>query len=447
MTNPKNWLERLKSRPATGNYWQDYRQREAVAVLEANENNGDWAALSTYGNGFIREAAVRRLLESPSPQALAALLERLNDWVPQVRELAIEGVRPYLVPTQVEALLYSLKSLMALAKRQRTDHAPTLAAARAALLAPEVRVTLENAWRDSRGSEARFLFELLVEDLENRPQLLRRAVSHADMSVRRMAVQACDELSAEQAVPLLLRALETPGASVRVMALRALLGHSTEPHPYLQKALLDASAAVRALALWAAPRWNLDPRSVLRERLRLAPPQTKRAWLGVLGLAHDLKETLDEIWLTAARNAGPVAVRLASLEWQADNIPMLVTALNDGPKKVFLRATELLRKQSWEEVQTSLDERLVETLDSDRRDALVRLRPGWQQLAYLLRRLDAASPQDHASTLARLGDWCLGQYLIVDPMTPKPQRDALLARVKELEMSGALPTGCTERLK
>lgn len=445
----KDWLERLKSRPASGNYWENHRRHEACKALAACGDTNDWLTLSTHGNGFVREIAVRKLSEQSSPAALAALLERVNDWVPQVRELAVTAVQRYLIPEQAPALLHALPQLMALAERQRADHGPTLAAARAALQAPEVRKGVEASFVARHGQAARFLFDLLLEVSDEPANLLRTALAHREMTVCQMAVPACQALPTEQAHSLLLDALKNPGASVQVSVLRSLLTRLDDPQEVLRDALLAASPSVRNLARWAAPRWQIEPREVLETRLRQPIPKRKREWLGVLGLACELAVELDEPWCSSALLSPMSSVRLAAVAGLADTqLREQLAALDDPADKVFAKAVERLSKQLWTVLQTELDDRLDRdwhSLPAARRAALMNLRPRWQQLAYLLRRLDA-NPEEQDSWLKLIAAWCQWQYVVIDPTTAKADRERLIARVRDLENSGALPDGCAARL-
>lgn len=448
MKHLKDWLERLKSRSTSGDYWEDRRHHEALETLATVSDEGEWIKLSGHSNGFVREVAVRELSKQSSPATLAALLERVNDWVPQVRKLATEGVRQYLAVEHAQALLYALPQIMALAECQRADHGPTLAAARSALQAAQVRNQVEAAFISNQGKTARFLFELLLEVSDGSPHLLEKALAHREMIVRQLAVLACQALQTEQAVPLLQQALNTPGASVRVRAVQVLLQRLDDPRVLLRSALLDASAAVRNLALWAAPRWQIDARCVLDNRLQQSIPQSKREWLGLLGLANDLGARLDGDWLAAALHAPQSNVRLAAVGNLDDtHLNEQLAALDDAADKVFALAVQGLSRQSW----TVLAEPLQARLDRDwhqfsaaRCGALMHMLPRWQQLAYLLRRLDNDDADDYWLTL--IAQWCQQQYLMVDPTTAKDERTKLLERVRYLESRGELPSGCTARL-
>jgi len=445
----KDWLERLKSRPASGDYWEDRRHQEAREALATCQGAGDWFTLSTHHNGFVREVAVRELSELPSPAALAALLERVNDWVPQVRQLANAGVQRYLVPEHAPALLHALPPLMALAERQRADHRETLAAARTVLQGAEVRDAVQAAFLVQQGKSARFLFDLLLEASDEPVSLLGKALAHREMTVHQMAVSACQSLPTEQTVPLLQLALATPGASVQVKAMHALLSRLDEPREMLRDALLDASPAVRSLARWAAPRWQLDAGEVLVKRLDAALPKSKREWLGVLGLASELEVSLDERWRAAALSSPMASVRLAALTSLGDeHLSEQLAMLDDPADKVFTKACERLGRQPWDALERELDVRLDrdwQCLPAHRRAALMALRPRWQQLAYLLRRLDN-EVQQRDYWLAWIANWCQQQYLMVDPTTAPAERRKLLAQVAELQNNGALPPDCVTRL-
>ncbi|AZC49921.1 hypothetical protein [Pseudomonas chlororaphis] len=82
---PPSWHDQLS----------DYEARRVREVMDTLDRHSAWLELSRFGNGFVRQAAVRGLAAQPSAEALAALLERLNDWVPQVRQEAAAAVEAY----------------------------------------------------------------------------------------------------------------------------------------------------------------------------------------------------------------------------------------------------------------------------------------------------------------------------------------------------------------
>ncbi|QLL15669.1 PBS lyase [Pseudomonas chlororaphis] len=427
----------------------DYEARRVREVLEAQDAHSAWLELSRFGNGFVRQAAVRGLAAQPSAEALAALLERLNDWVPQVRQEAAAAVEFYLVPERAGLLLQALVPLLVLADKQRADHGATLERARAVLLMAQVRPEVESAFGRCRGKAARFVFELLLEGVEDRAALLAIALGHSEVSVRQRAVDACAGLPAEQAVPLLEQVMRSRGASVRVKALRLLLPLLADPGTHLRQALLDPSAALRCLAHWAAPRYRLEPREVLLARLLEPAPLNKRQWLGLLGLAKELREPRADAMLHQALASKALTVRLLALQTLGERgLAQQLAALDDPSDKVFDCALGLLREQPWAAFEEALEQRLDQhwhALPKARRWALLGLKPGWRQLQYLLHRLDQAGSQA-AYWREALACWCDARYAMFDPVTPKPLREALAQRLQAMEEAGEVPRGSLKRL-
>jgi HEAT repeat protein len=445
----QKWLDRLKNKQVPASSWSEHRRNEALELLKNAKSRETWVELSTHYNGFIREVAVRELCSQPSPEALVALIDRLNDWVPQVRNLALAGLNHYLSISQAQALLFALEPLMALAARQRADHGPTLISVIDVLQSPDIQDEVHANFLARQGKAARYLFKLLLEKNTAPEALLRSALAHRELTVRLVAVSACQELPVAQASPLLIEALSQPGAKVRVCVLRALLPLLDDPRPLLRKALLDASPSIRSLAHWAAPRNNVDPLAVLSEQVGRGLPAGKRDWLGVLGLATELNVELDKLWLTAALRSSYTTVRQAAVRLLGgDQLPELLVALDDLSDNVFYAAVAKLDKRPWTSVSAGLGAKLDQDwheLSTARRQAILHLKPGWQQVAYLLERLDT-EPVAKAFWLRQVELWCDHQYQIVDPVTSKTERGALVKKLQNLAAAGLIRSDSVARI-
>ncbi|MCP2076359.1 UNVERIFIED_ORG: hypothetical protein J2Y77_005795 [Pseudomonas lini] len=435
MSAIQSWLDRLKNKQIPQSSWAEHRRNEALELLAHAGTDATWIELSNHYNGFVREVAVRELCSHPSPEALVALMDRLNDWVPQIRDLATAGLEHYLSPSHVEALLFAVEPLIALAARRRADHGKTLQAARAVLQSSVIRETVHANFLTRKGKAARYLFELLLESDPAPEALLRSALAHREVTVRLIAVPACQALPVAQARLLLLEALSQPSAKFRVCVLRALLPLIDDQRSVLCEALLDASPSIRNLARWAAPSSNVDAPTVLADRLKQDLPTRKRDWLGVLGLAADLDIELEPQWQKEALSSPFSTVRHAAISVVSDSqLSELLGALDDSSDKVFTAAIARLNKQPWALVKAGLDAKLDRDwheLSEMRRSSILKLQPLWQQVAYLLARLDA-EPAAQAFWLRRLNTWCERQYLMVDPVTPKAERAELAERLRAL---------------
>jgi HEAT repeat protein len=428
----------------------DYEARRVREIQETHDVARALVELSRFGNGFVREAAVQRLAGQASTEALLALLERLNDWVPQVRQQAHKAVEQFLVVERVDLLLQTLTPLLALADKQRVDHGDTLLKARVLLSLPQLRGQVEQAFGSCRGRAARFVFDLLLEHCADRPAFLANALMHEDVTVRQKAVTACADLPTADAVPLLERTLQSSASSLRVQALRGLLSMQDDPREHVQVALLDGSSAVRCLARWAAPRHAVDSHDVLLSRLAKDVPVSKLEWLGLLGLAKDLGQPLPAAVLQAALQSPVAVVRVQALQLMGDaGLEQQLAALDDHADKVFRSAVQLLNHQTWSHFDAQLEQRLDRdwhVLSDQRRAALLGLKPVWRQLQYLLRRYDQATV-DADVWLNQIAVWWGAQYTLVDPLTPKVQREALLQRLQAMEDSGDLKSGTVRRLR
>jgi len=435
------WLALLDNRPAPVGEWATYRRDEALQLLRHAEKTGDWITLSNYRNGFVREVAVRELIDRPSPGALVALIERLNDWVPQVRDLAKAGLARYLSPTHVPALLFALEDFMALALRHRADHAPTLKAVRAVLQSVEADNEVYTSFLTRQGRAARYLFTLLLEKDGDRQTLLRDALAHRELTVRLLAVTACHELPNVRAVPLLREALLRPGAKVRVCVLRALLPLLENPQPTLCTSLLDASPSIRSLARWVAPSHGVDAHSLLVERLNQDLPTARREWLGILGLAKELGVELEHSWLAAAARSDYPDVRRGVIGLLGEGqVSLMLAALDDPSDAVFMAAAAQLDKQPWNSLKAELDARFDRDwheLPTTRRRTLMQLRPRWQQASYLIGRL-TSEPVAQVFWAHEVDLWCEAQYQIVDPITSRAERGAIIDKLRNLASRGLI---------
>ncbi len=447
MNEIRGWLDRFVNKQGAAQSWADRRRVEALELVAQAGNDAAWVGLSRHCNGFVREVAVRELIRTRSPDALAALIDRLNDWVPQVRDLAAAGLKQYLSPSQAPALLAALEPLIALEARQRVDHGPTLMAARTVLQSPLVREEVYRHFLTRQGKAARYLFDLLLERDAEPEALLRSALAHRELTVRLMAVAACKQLPAYQARPLLAEALPRPGASVRVCVLRALLP-LLDPLDVLRDALLDASRGVRGFACWAAPRSGLDAAALLTERLQGDMPVTKRGWLGVLGLADELNVELDVQWLEKAlRSDYPTVRESAVLQLRDDHLSLLFEMIEDPSDRVFSVSVARLGKHPWSSLK-QLNSKLSQrwhALPAARREAILGLLPAWPQLAFLLARLDAETDLQ-AFWLRQLAHWCDRQYLMVDPVTPRIEREAAAEKLMQLAAQGLLSIEKVQRI-
>ena len=207
-------------------------------------------------DGHVREAAVRALGAAVHGPALPLLLERVNDWVPEVRQAAREAVAAFLHAEHLDAWPPALGALGALQRGSRADHAALLHDIAAFLLEPGHVAALKAAGAGMTRASARVLlsFELShATDEATRFRVLHDAATSSDVVMAATAIARLDSLpSPSHRIGLAGAACVSPFASIRASGLRAALRTGDASVASLVRALsTDDSAGVRAVALAA----------------------------------------------------------------------------------------------------------------------------------------------------------------------------------------------------
>lgn len=78
--------------------------------------------VSFHPNGYLREKAIKKLAELGNNRALPFILIRLNDWVPQVRNVARNAIENLIGMNGLEGLALSVPLLKRLEKCRRANH-------------------------------------------------------------------------------------------------------------------------------------------------------------------------------------------------------------------------------------------------------------------------------------------------------------------------------------
>lgn len=410
-----------------------------------------WQSLITCWDGFEREAGLRAVRSEQTRERLSAIIVRLNDWVPQVREAAKLAFGDYLTPTYATWLIAQLPDLLALEKRKREDHSVTLGKLAALLATPECLPLCIPALQSSRGACARLLFQVLAQSMtgDEREAFLITSLHHSDFSVRRLALGNAMELPQASAQRAIAFGLASNSGVLRRLSFLAAIRLQSSRAQLIEAFLTDPSPATRSAALWAAKQYDVDPSQVLHAHLCAGTPTTKAQWLGVLGLAQDLNVPAPQAWLTAALEQSSGDVRALVLDIEGGDRPArLVAAIADPSRPVFEASVKGLRPQPWSTIASAFTRRLDDLwaeLSPSRRVALLELMPKWTQAGFLLKQLQSSS--DEPCALEQISVWADTQlYAISDRETSKDERSRVIEQLTALERDRALPPGSIARL-
>lgn len=172
-------------------------------------------------NGFKREAAIAELENYPSEQTIKALIERANDWVPEVRrraqstliKLCKEKTRPYFIN--------QLDNLYHLNQCSRENHSAFISEIENILMSSKDHklVQLQLCKSNSALHYAKLLkknFDLLI--------LAKACLAHSNLSLRLYAITLAGKLEdQQQKEALLLRCISDKYGLVRRNSLRLIL--------------------------------------------------------------------------------------------------------------------------------------------------------------------------------------------------------------------------------
>jgi len=232
-------------------------------------------------SGYIRERAVRQLATESGGAELSLLLERTNDWVPQVRTLAQAALVARLTPEYAHALACHLDQIEALTRLRRTDQEPFVRAVQRLLLSPEGEAALLRACDDAPPLARRHCRHLAATQLEGERghAWLHRALSDEAFWLRALAARhAARSATAEQLVLWTREQSTRPPSEIAQRLLYALVERFPEAaQPVLAELVFSPNGGVRRTAQFYFP-----PKEALLAQYRAALPQHE----AVLGLGE-----------------------------------------------------------------------------------------------------------------------------------------------------------------
>lgn len=376
--------------------------------------------LSSYWDGHVREAAVRKLRHAHSPDALRAIIERLNDWVPQVRSAAVEAAVTFISGNDIAHTLPCLDAILALSRKQRADHTSFIALIDRLLSRPETHATVKAFFNASRGAVARHVFtQMLSWQSVELNKTIATGARHPDLTVRMAALKACGQLDETKSSPILKLFLEDKQPAIRKEALRAMWSRNDSLNTrtgLLQRFLVDSSTSVRELALWYAKQIEFDVDGYLQFYMQSFPRHdaNDQGALGLIGMVS--AQHYLPLVQSSFKNGRPVVRRAALVAWVQINKETAAEAVAEAlleTGKVSKTAKQLLSKGR---VDLSAEQfiYIVETAlnrqQFDKALGFISQLPLWERFEYLLRCLANASDNaERIKIVSALQEWELAQ--------------------------------------
>lgn len=310
--------------------------------------------MSGHGSGYVREAVIKRCVELARADLFLLLIDRLNDWVPEVRSLARQGVLTVLPLMPVSTLLAALTGMLTQSARSRDRYVDWQQQFEAALIEHVPVDDFAHAVASADIKTARSAAYALHKYATVEPARLLAlcATRNDDIVLTDRALELVALLPTEQRIAHYRTALRSTFGPVRAKSLQALLACS-EDMPALEAtavaALTDPQSSVRSIAArFLTPR-GFDLRAHYRHRLSDAGTAAAQTRICLIALAS-LRNADDLAFVKSFLQHDGVLIRLAALSaWlriaEKDKDAVADAAIRDGAPRIVKLALELVRKR------------------------------------------------------------------------------------------------------
>ncbi len=299
-------------------------------------------------SGYVREAALRRCVRLALPELFPVIVERLNDWVPQVRQTARTAIITLLPLVPTAQILAELPAILRLHSGGRGDHAAWLEHFEAVLVqasrCDDIVAAVQSAdVRVARACTHVIWKHKLLDSASLITLILQRS---DDIVLARQAVSMCSQLPHAAQVAQYQQAAQSHFGPVRVIAVRALLGMSAADRLQVATdALTDLLSPVRAVAMHYLTASGFDVRAYYRTLLLGGPRSARRTRICLSALAS-LRNGDDIALITAFLDNEGASIRIAAYAaWlklaEHDKDMIACTAFGDtapGVRKFALQA-------------------------------------------------------------------------------------------------------------
>ncbi|KAB8038554.1 hypothetical protein [Janthinobacterium aquaticum] len=392
---------------------RDWRHAE-LESLRQSSSAGDLANWLRHDDGRLREAALARTAEAGMAELYPAVMERLNDWAPQVRQAARSALVTMLALMSESQVLAALGLLERLFLATREDHTQWIEQFEAAALEKIGPQAVLKAITGQQIRTARACFRIARQHrLAPLDTLVKQTLQYAHDI--RIAIAAFDLIAeAEQSVQssLFEAALANKFGAVRTRALRALLAASDQSRarPVAMAALADPYSAARGAAIWHLQQMGVETDRYYLEQLATGalPAKKIRLCLSALcghgnhGQLAVIKSYLNSPWSSVQVSALLAWARLDKSA-RDDIVVVALQSEATAPRKIALLMTE--------KYGACIDTATAVTMSLDKADSGLALafaqRDPWIWLATIINLWSQAAPAAplRCTLIEELGKW------------------------------------------
>ena len=366
-----------------------------------------------HWNGYVREAAIKKLDLINTGAEIPYLLLRVNDWVAELRIAATQSIRARLKPQFVDSLLGSFALILRLKDTRRADHTQLLREIYGLLQQDENRPALLKYLQSDDRTIRRAIFRLfLTSENPISFEVFEKALTENDSVIRVIAAESVGTKVAGERLEQLLRVMKKDRfMPVRREALRIEVKHDLPTaRQSLVSALLDAHPSMREEARYQLRKTSvpMDMASHYRQSLESGLFLFAAiSGLGETGGVTDAQSVLPFVSHQHSKIRHAAIKALAQLDFSS-HVDSLFKALGDESPRVSRQALMSLLKGR----AMISGERLWKLFASSeqfyvKRNAVILIAKlsKWDSICYLLRALHTADENVLNSTRFWIKHW------------------------------------------
>lgn len=234
-------------------YEAAFQKDQLIVLLAISSLNED---------GYLREKAVKRLAALQTPEVVPFLIYRLADWVPQVRQSAIEALTPLTRPDFVDTFVAHLPLLQWLRQVQRTDPGPVAEGIRDFIIHRNRAVVLQHFSRYT--DKARLILtQQLSASYTGDSRELSIFIRDKLYLIRLQALEHFEDLSTAAIEKL----LTDKSPKVRIHTLYKLKG-AANFRDIIQRFIADDAASIRSFARFVLKENEIDYKTIYYNNLQ-----------------------------------------------------------------------------------------------------------------------------------------------------------------------------------
>lgn len=328
-----------------------------MSIFDTISSSEIFCELAEYAqsrSGYVRQAAVNRCVNLASPEFLPIIADRLNDWVPEVRQAASFAFIKLMPLASEHQLLSALPGILHLFETRRVNHEEWIAQVEQKLIhLISLQGFIDALKNDNDAQVPRACFYILKKyELLNFHSLISLVLDKRnDIFLAIQAIQLLDNLSPNAQRELYLKAMNSHFGRVRTIAIEnlfMLVGDPVEKDILAVDALLDQQSSVRCAAMTYLEARDFDLNEYYDCALHDSSSSAKQIQICLISLSGSKNIYTLDLIKPFTKADKPSIRKVAFLSWlkmaECDKDVIAWEALNDTSSKVRKFSLHVIKK-------------------------------------------------------------------------------------------------------